>query len=172
MEVTKRVFLTELNQPSLEFMARWRPDPEVDRWMETHVESLSLDQQQAWWEKTRLDPCKHYYAIYERGADEFPYLSVGRMLGWAQVLLTPPSQAEVGLVIADPDSRGQGYGTLALDGLTEKAKAMQATRIVADILPSNIASMRLFANAGFRPSEYLPDHCERGAVIRWTLAIT
>jgi len=55
---------------------------------------------------------------------------------------------ELGIIMR-PDAGGHGYGRRAVDLVTAHAFANGAHRVVADVDPENVASMKLFARAGF-----------------------
>ena len=58
---------------------------------------------------------------------------------------------EVSITVA-PDARGRGLGRPLLEaGIAAAREAFGPVAILADILPGNDASVRLFTSAGFTP---------------------
>ena len=66
----------------------------------------------------------------------------------------PPDEGgevEIGYGLA-PSVRGQGLGTEAVGALLDWVRARGATRVRAEVLPGNEASLRLLARLGFEPT--------------------
>ena len=62
-----------------------------------------------------------------------------------------PTAVEVSITVA-PDARGRGLARALLDaGLAAARDAFGPVTVLADILPDNEASLRLFTRAGFTP---------------------
>jgi acetyl coenzyme A synthetase (ADP forming)-like protein len=68
--------------------------------------------------------------------------------------LRDPTTAEAAFAVAD-DFQRRGIGTRLLERLAERAAAHGIESFVAEVLPENEAMLRLFDDAGFRPSRAL-----------------
>jgi len=171
------VELRPITENDLDFMRRWRVDPLVNKWLEDDCREITLEQQKAWWEKRKKDSAEHWFGIwyYDQGPGGCGALiDKWRLVGWCQVIIDNalPGVGEVGAVVADPIDRKHGIGSDALKQLIHYCKdTLRLHKLVGDILPSNIASMRFLFAQGFKPDQYLENHCGRGDVIRVGLGL-
>jgi RimJ/RimL family protein N-acetyltransferase len=77
--------------------------------------------------------------------------------GW----IGPPTDGEVGIGYGlAPSARGQGTGTHAVRLLLTWVASQGATRVRAEVLPGNEASLRLLARLGFHPDGELGGHVQ------------
>ncbi|HZU40192.1 MAG TPA: GNAT family N-acetyltransferase [Solirubrobacteraceae bacterium] len=67
----------------------------------------------------------------------------GEIVGHAEYLIVAPGTAEVAVVVADA-AQGQGLGTSLVARVAEHAARHGVTRMVATVLPDNVAMTRLF----------------------------
>src|SRR5471032_183007 len=70
------------------------------------------------------------------------------------VRLHDPARAEVAFAVAD-EMHGRGIGTRLLERLAAHASASGIDQFVAEVLPQNVAMLRVLADAGFRTSRTL-----------------
>ncbi len=67
--------------------------------------------------------------------------------------------ADIGLMIGDADSRGQGFGAEALRLIVEHAFfCLNLHRVMAGIVESNVPSVRLFERLGFQKEGMLREY--------------
>lgn len=59
-------------------------------------------------------------------------------------------QAELHLMIGDPQERGRGVGRQAVNLLVDRGFALGLRRIVLKVLASNLAAQKVYAQCGFR----------------------
>lgn len=107
-------------------------------------ETISLDDHKVWFEKKLAARSSQVYIMTESGQD------VG-MLRLDQI--TPESdQYEVSLIV-DQHNKGRGIGKAAVEAAKNLVKS---GTILAEVLPANIVSAKLFVALGFKPYEH-PD---------------
>ena len=70
------------------------------------------------------------------------------------VRLHDPTRAEVAFAVAD-EMHGRGIGTRLLERLAAHASASGIDQFVAEVLPQNVAMLRVFGDAGFKSSRTL-----------------
>jgi len=70
------------------------------------------------------------------------------------VRLHDPARAEVAFAVAD-EMHGRGIGTRLLERLAAHASASGIDQFVAEVLPQNVAMLRVLADAGFKTSRTL-----------------
>jgi len=63
----------------------------------------------------------------------------------------PPGTIGIDLSIGKPELVGRGHGPRVMDALASELFAAGAPRVVVDPHPANVAAIRAFAKAGFRP---------------------
>lgn len=131
----------------------WSIDP-MTRAMSVRSETFTLDAHRLWWRRKLEDPDSAVYVLATGVGPialvRYEAVVVGRPL-WTggPVAEETTGEAEVAIVVA-PGHRGRGLGTTALQMTT--APAMQrlgASVLVALILPTNAASIRMFEKAGY-----------------------
>lgn len=117
----------------------WANDPEVRR-RSFSPEPIAWESHQRWY-AAKLTDAHTLIAILEAG-DGYP-------LGQIR-FEREPEHIEIDVTVA-PGWRGQGIGRELLKrGLEAAARRWRAgTRLIAKVLPSNTASLRLFEDAGF-----------------------
>ena len=60
-------------------------------------------------------------------------------------------RAGIGILIADPEHRNSGYGTMAVEGVIDYAfSKLKLHQLHCNILSDNSASLKLFTNLGFK----------------------
>jgi RimJ/RimL family protein N-acetyltransferase len=121
-----------------EFFWRWANDAETRRWSfqsapiawETHV---------AWLDAKLADPSKRVFIVGDGATPK------------AVVRFEPSGEdAAVVSVVVDPDARGRGWGTRALEvSCRTAASELALKRVDAFIKPDNTASLVVFERAGF-----------------------
>jgi len=69
--------------------------------------------------------------------------------------------AEVGIAIMDPDFRGRGLGTEALNQAAEYAfRELEVTHLVLTVFPDNTPAIRSYEKIGFKTTEVLAESWE------------
>jgi len=104
-----------------------------------------------------------------------PFLIVakpeGTILGGCTFKGTPSNgEVEIAYGVAKP-ARGRGVATAAIGQLLKLAAADRSVRqVIAEILPSNIASSKVVSRLGFTAGETFVD-TDGETVLRWTLRL-
>lgn len=121
----------------------WRNDP-VTRAASVSQEPVPWADHERWYARVLADPARHLYIAWEGdervGLCRFDSDATG-------------GSAEVSINL-NPAFRGKGYSARILADAIELFRAGEGAgiRLTATIRPENLASMRIFANGGFRPS--------------------
>lgn len=118
-------------------LLRWRNDPDTVRFSVSR-RSVEPDEHTAWLERVLADPA------VELGIVERDGVAVG------MVRVDVSSGSGLMSISVDPAWRGQGLGIATLQALTaEHAAGVRCTRLVAQVHPDNVASLRSFERVGF-----------------------
>ena len=78
--------------------------------------------------------------------------TVGRLIGHVGLYKIDQvaKKTELGILIADDNSRGKGYGTLITKAMVEYAfEVLQLHKVTVEVLLGNIPSMKMFKKCGF-----------------------
>jgi RimJ/RimL family protein N-acetyltransferase len=118
---------------------QWRNDPDTRAASSTPGE-VSLAEHLAWLEAT-LAGCNRRLFIVE--TDGISVATARLDLG--------AEDAVVSITVA-PERRGGGLAAAVLLALCEEAVRLLVRRLVAHVMPGNVASLRAFARAGFTPA--------------------
>jgi len=144
---TDRLMLRELHPHDAEAMFVYRADPEIMRYQG--------------WEPESLDDVRTFI---DDATNSVPYApgtwrqlaivlrSSGELIGDCGVHVSEnePEQAEFGITVATPFQR-QGYASETLRALLRITfERLEKHRVYASVDPRNMASIALFARAGFR----------------------
>lgn len=145
-----QVTLRDIAREDLEMIRRWRNDPDTRQHMLSQ-ETISPEQQNAWFGRLQLDPCQHHWLILYRD----------KPIGVAYIktvddgeTLEQPTRVEPALYIADLDYRGNILAfapTLLVNDYCFGqlgAKELQAT-----VKVSNEAALRYNEKLGYRKIE-------------------
>ncbi len=135
----------------------WVYDVAMDpttRAMSTRSERFSREQHATWYHRRLIDP-DQLFLIGLRGGERIGYLRFGRATARELAAVDSPrtedrASTEVGIAIA-PDHRGRGHAApLLITGEVEvRARWKDVRRLVALILPANLASLSAFSRAGY-----------------------
>jgi RimJ/RimL family protein N-acetyltransferase len=127
-----------------ERMWRWRNDPEV-RSVSFNRELIPFDSHQSWLQQRLNDP-----QSIIRISEDINGMAVGQV----RFELVDEGQTALISIIVDQTRRGRGLGTLLIAaGCQELFKNHTASRIIAQVKPSNAASEKAFRAAGFQAIE-------------------
>ena len=88
--------------------------------------------------------------------------SMGKLIGHVGLykIDTVAKKAEDGILIADDNSRGKGYGTLCTSVMVAYAfDTLNLHKVTAEVLSENIASASMFKKCGFKVDGLLRDDC-------------
>jgi RimJ/RimL family protein N-acetyltransferase len=94
---------------------------------------------------TEVDFHDHVAVVATRAGDPDALIGVGRWVRSAE----DPAAAEFAFVVAD-DMQGKGLGTALVSELADAARARGIRRVIATILPHNIAAHRLLKRISHR----------------------
>jgi RimJ/RimL family protein N-acetyltransferase len=97
---------------------------------------------------------EHYSELRVHGGRPFVLEVDGHLVGDADMRHVTAQSAEFAILVGDRARQGQGLGrrfALLLHGLAFAVLGLE--RLYASIIPSNLASQRLFAWLGYRPDD-------------------
>ncbi|WP_191303993.1 GNAT family N-acetyltransferase [Lentzea cavernae] len=139
--------LVPLRREFAQAMARSRPnDAEVDRLTGTHA-TFTLEDYEAYVERTLNDPDRYTRAITEDG--EF----LGEV-----VLTINPHNRSAGLRIALWDGFGKGYGSIAIRHVLDHAfTVLNLHRVDLEVYDFNDRAIHVYKKLGFREEGRLRD---------------
>ena len=123
---------------------RWMNDFETTRFLEIQPRPMTLEQESAWYEDASTGDGM-IFTIYE--------MATGRPVGNCDIqnLSVRNRRAEVGIVIGEPDARGQGYGTEAIRLLADYAfNVLNLHSLMLWTYEYNVAGQRCYTKVGFR----------------------
>ena len=135
----------------------WMNDPDVTRYLESRFVTHTAKDLRDYVEQQNARADTLFLAIVR--------VSDGRHVGNVKIGPLDPHHgtADLGLLIGDPDSRGQGLGTETIRLAAEVAFAeLGARKLNAGCYSDNVASANAFKRAGWRteglrPSQFLLD---------------
>ena len=131
------IYLREATIKDRDQLYEWANDPETRR-ASFHTEKIVYEEHCRWFDKILNDESELQYILMNQ--DE----PVG------QVRLTLEGEDAVVSYSIAPDKRGLGYGREIIRLIQEVAlKRSDIHRLVAQVKPSNIASVSCFENCGF-----------------------
>ena len=117
----------------------WRTDP-ATRGSSHSAGPVSFDHHRAWLERTLARPGVRLYVVIDPQREEW--------IGTCR-LDREDRSAAISLTVS-PHARGQGYAGQILSALQHEAIEWGVERLTATVKPSNVASLRAFAAAGFQ----------------------
>lgn len=141
--VTERLILRETEKDDLADIVRWRNDWDNLCNMYSYL-PLSLYKEEKWYENYINDDTKLTLIIVERENNEkIGTVSLGNIDYKNQ-------KAELGILIGDKKHKGRGFGTEAVNSLTEFAfNEMNLHKVYLRVFEDNIAAINLYTKAGF-----------------------
>lgn len=144
--VGERIYLREVRPSDVnETYYRWMNDPEVTQYTESRFFPNSMETLREYVGRFQHDPHNLFLAIVLRKDDRhIGNIKLGS-INWIHRF------ADIGLIIAEKDCWGQGYGTEAIRLLTDYAfSVLNLHRIVAGCYATNVGSVKAFLKAGWQ----------------------
>lgn len=136
-----RLTLRPIGPTDRDLLLGWANDP-ATRAASFHPAPIDPATHAAWFERR----------LGERDGRIWIGLVDGRPVGQVRVDRVAPGRGEVGISVA-PEARGRGIARLLLRaGIDAAAGELDVGTLLALVRPENVASMRLFSSAGFRPA--------------------
>lgn len=149
-----QVTLRDIAREDLEMIRRWRNDPDTRQHMLSQ-ETISPEQQNAWFDRLQLDPCQHHWLILYRekpiGVAYIKTVDDGETL-------KQPTRVEPALYIADLHYRGNILAfapTLLVNDYC--FEQLGARELQATVKVSNEAALRYNEKLGYREIERQAD---------------
>jgi diamine N-acetyltransferase len=143
--VGERVALGPIRRDLVPLYHRWHNDFTVARTLDYEPRPATLEQRQAWYDRASVDPTVVRFTIYERAR--------WRPIGIANLhdVDLRHGTAEYGIVIAEADARGKGYGTETTRLVLDHAfTALGLHNVMLRVYAYNPAAIRAYEKAGFR----------------------
>ncbi len=139
-------------------LARWRTDPEVNRWM-CDDPPASLAGWAAWTSAFIADSDQRGWIILS-GKAPVGFLSLAGLTG-------PHRRAEWGWYVGDPGARGRGVGRAAQAlGLDKAFTDLGLEKVWAEVLAENDPALKAQGAAGFQREGYLRRHALKDGEFR------
>lgn len=131
----------------------WMNDEEVTRYLESGYFPTSSEDVAAYVEDQSRSDDVVFLSIVERGTDDH----VGNIklgpINWIY------RRSKIGLIIGEKEKWGSGYGTAAVELLTEHAlRQLNLHKIVAQCYEPNVGSKAVFEKAGYETEARLTRH--------------
>lgn len=141
---TPRLHLWSLDRHDLLKNYHWSNQRQLIRWTGMHPFPKSAGELERWFESLAGRQDIKIFAIKSK-EDEYLGNIELREIDWLA------GRAEMGIFLADPESRGQGFGREALMGLIEFAFGdLRLHRLYARILEHNLAAQKAFLSCDFQ----------------------
>lgn len=143
--VGDRVALGPLRRDLVPLYHRWRNDFTVARTLDYEPRPATLEQRLAWYDRASVDTTVVRFTIYERES--------WRPIGIANLhdIDHRHGTAEYGVVIAEADARGKGYGTETTRLVLDFAfTALGLHNVMLRVYAYNPAGIRAYEKAGFQ----------------------
>ena len=138
-----RLYLRPLGEADLELCMRWINDPELIPYLNRRL-PMGLEQERSWLKNQYNDPSSFSLAIVRKEDDEH----IGNC-GLHNINRFDRS-AEFGIMIGDPGSREQGYGTEAGRMLIEFAfRELNLHRVDLNVFSFNKRAQTVYEKLGF-----------------------
>jgi RimJ/RimL family protein N-acetyltransferase len=143
--VGERIALGPLRRDLIPTYQRWRNDFYVARTTGDLPKPVTLEEQEAWYERAATSPDAHWFIIYE-------------IDGWRPIGRTDLFEIDArnrsalyGIMISEADARGKGYGTETTRLMLDYAfTALGLHSVMLDVSEYNLAGRRAYEKAGFR----------------------
>lgn len=143
--VGERIALGPLRRDLIPEYQRWRNDFYVARTTGDLPKPVTLDAQEAWYERAAGSTDAHWFVIYE-------------IDGWRPIGRTDLFEIDwrnrttlYGITIGEADARGKGYGTEVTRLMLDYAfTALGLHSVMLDVSEYNLAGRRAYEKAGFR----------------------
>lgn len=122
----------------------WINDPEVTKYMETGRFPVTMEQLEKYYEKMTNSPNHVIFAVIETETDKHIGNIALNDINWIH------SNAYLGIMIGDKESWNKGYGTEAIELITDYAfMKLNIMKVSAGMYAKHDASIRAFEEAGF-----------------------
>lgn len=141
------VSLGPLRRDLIPLYLRWINDFGTTRTLAIQNRPMTLEEETAWFDSKASASGEHAFTIYER--------SSGGPIGNCDLFKVDfrNRRGEVGLMIGEPDARGKGYGTEAMQLLLDFAfTALGLNSVMLQYYEFNPAARRCYEKAGFHES--------------------
>ena len=139
----EKVALGPIHKDLIDINQRWINQIETARFLNIHP--VSLESETEWYESVSRGDKITYFTIYE--------LETMRPLGGVNLhnFDRTHRRAELGIMIGEPDARGKGYGTEAVQLMCDYGfNAMGLNSIMLLTFEFNIAGQKAYEKAGFK----------------------
>lgn len=158
--------LRALTRDDLPKLVEWRNDPEVKALLGGWSFPVSLEDDQAWLERSRTDSTTHRLAIERLDTGEY----IGNVglyqIDWKN------RKAEYAIMIGDKAAWGQGFGLDATQSLLNFAfNELNLHRVYLYVLAHHQRAIRLYEKAGFTVEGRLQEDNFRDGAYRDTLVM-
>lgn len=151
----KRIYLRKVTESDVDGpYYKWMNDPEILRYLEARFLKNTKDNMRKTVADWSSNPAILFLAII---LDKD-----GRHIG--NIKLGPINKrhqfAEMGIIVGEKDLWGKGYGTEAIELLSEYAfKQLKLHKLTAGCYANNGGSIKIFKKAGFRVEGIRKKHC-------------
>lgn len=135
-------------------IVRWRSDPEIYKGFFAS-QPVSLEAHLEWFKKYLQDESRYDFIVSIK--------EVGKKIGVVGLQNIVGQKAEVAYMIGEIEEQGKGYGTEAVNKMTQVGfDVFECTSIEAVIKADNKASIELIKRVGFREMRVVYSLCKEG----------
>lgn len=139
----EKIALGPIRRELLPLYQQWMNQLDTTRFLRMGI--YSLENEVSWYENTSRGDSTAYFTIYEKSTMK----PIGGVDLHAIDLVN--RTAELGIMIGDPDARGKGYGTEAVQLMCDFAfNALGLNSVMLLTYEFNIAGQKAYTKAGFR----------------------
>ncbi len=143
MIVGKKTRLRAIEREDLPTFVRWMNDPEVRQYLEIYL-PMSMAEEEQWFEAHLKDDTSRIFGIESEDGRLIGNVGLGD-LDWKN------RNAHLGIVIAEKERWGRGYGTDAIRALLDFAfNQMNLHRVYLSVFDFNERAIRCYEKCGFR----------------------
>jgi RimJ/RimL family protein N-acetyltransferase len=162
------VYLRPLEPGDLERIHAWHNSEELYRSLIGQYRPCSLDTVREWLaQRCKPNERERSFAIC-RSSDS---LHIGNI--YLKDIDRSIGGAELHIFIGDPDQRGHGFGTAAVELLAHyAADELHLQRLYLQVLKENLAAIRVYQSCGFSVERVLANYCIKAGELRDVLWMT
>lgn len=141
----KRIYLAPLDKDNIPVVLRWLADPEINRYMLSGHEPISIEDEEKWYDEMMASPTDHVFQVHVSEDD--------RYIGNVGLHHMDPKHrhAELGIMIGSQADQGQGYGRDAIATVLRFAFGeLGLHRVYLSCDPDNARGVAAYRAAGFK----------------------
>lgn len=153
--IGKRIKLRPFQSNDYLITVNWRKDIELRKLGQFHVFPVTIENEKEWIEgilKSKTDKDVHL---------AIEIIDLNKLIGYFNLskINWISRTASLGIIIADKESRGKGYGREIMElGLNYAGSILNLRKITLEVLETNEYAVRLYKSLKFIKEGFLKDH--------------